>query len=362
MRLPFIPRLSLCLAFASVTSLPASLHAAAPDSRAPVNLWREVSGGPTTSCALGTPFSFFVHTGHPRRLLIYIGGGGACWNVETCAEHPSFDPAVDSTDHPRGRKGILDFSQRGNPFRSYTAILIPYCTGDVHLGTHAVTYTPVDSGGGAHPLEIRHTGHANVRSALDWAFETMPDPEVVFVAGSSGGAIASPYYAALLARHYPRARIVQLGDAAGGYRAPGVPRLMATWGATDLIRQDSTYAGVDFTAMTFEVLYTHAGRGHSRVRFSQVNSVEDREQLRFLALIGVRGVPLRPLLAENLAGLHRAIPSFRAFTAPGSTHTFIASPDFYTLRVDGVRLRDWVAALAQGRSVENVGEELLESK
>lgn len=40
--------------------------------------------------------------------------------------------------------------------------------------------------------------------------------------------------------------------------------------------------------------------------------------------------------------------------ACGSAHTMLRSPELYAYEVEGVRLVDWVAALAAGDMVENV--------
>jgi len=321
--------------------------------------WREIPGGPGTMCAAGTPYSFFFREGDPKRLMIFLDGGGACWSPETCVKAPSFDGAVDSTDIPRAG-GILDFARAENPVRGFTVVDISSCTGDVYLGSRDVTYPVADSAGAEpRPVVIHHQGAANTGAALNWVFQNVSHPDVVFVLGLSAGGIASPYYAALIAEHYPKARVVQLGESAGGYRTPAVAVISSVWGVSDLLRQKSAYRHVDSTRMTWEYLYTHASRAASRVHFAQVNSVEDATQVRFLALAGVRDVPLRNLLASDLADIRKVDPRFRSFTAPGAKHILLGTPEFYTLQVDGITLRDWVAAHVAGRSVRNVGEGLL---
>jgi hypothetical protein len=184
-------------------------------------------------------------------------------------------------------------------------------------------------------------------------------PSLVFVTGSSAGAIPSPLYASQVARHYPRARIVQLGDGAGGYRAPAIPGILALWGATGALKRDAAYRSVDSAGMTFEMLYIVAARTARRVAFAQYNTAEDNVQLSFLSALGVHDVPLAQLLAQNLADIRRANPALRTYTAPGQMHTILRRPEFYTLAVDGVAVRDWVAGLLDGKPIQNVGQSLL---
>jgi pectinacetylesterase len=360
------PLCVLALALAGSATLPtsaalpeAAAAGAAPDSLGPPSTWQRVPGGPGTSCGLGDPFSFFTHAGDPRRVLVFFGGGGACWNALTCGEHPTFSSTVDAGE-PRGG-GILDFTRPENPCRSYSAVLIPNCTGDVHLGDREVTYAVADSAGApTHPLLIHHQGSADALSALGWLYRSIPRPDVILVVGASAGAIAAPYYAGILAGHYPRARVIAIGDGAGGYRGGEVSRVTSVWGTVDQLHREAAYRDLDSTTLSFAAIYIHAARSAPRARFAQINSAADSVQLQFLALEGIKDVPLRTLLGENLGDIRKAVPRFRSFVAPGERHVVIGSREFYDLRVDGVALRDWVADLVQGRSVPNVGERYLE--
>jgi hypothetical protein len=78
-----------------------------------------------------------------------------------------------------------------------------------------------------------------------------------------------------------------------------------------------------------------------------------------LALLGVRGVPLQQLLSSNLADIRNANPRFRTYTGPGQEHTILVRPAFYTLAVDGITFRDWVAGLLTGAEIQDVGQALL---
>lgn len=320
--------------------------------------WARIAGSRGTGCAHDSSFAFFVHPGHARRLLVYFQGGGACWNGANCdvRERPTFDPQVDSTDDPTHALGILDLTNPTNPIRDYSMVFIPYCTADLHLGAREVSYTNTVVPGARRTYRMRHSGAANAGSALAWVYEHFDRPEVIFVTGSSAGAIPSPVVAAQIARHYPRARVVQLGDAGGGYRAPAIPGILARWGATQVLRREPAYRSLDAAALTFESFYVVAAQAAPGVRFAQYNNVEDKTQLFFLEQLGVRDARLSVLLAQNLADIRRANPQFRSYTAPGKAHTILLTPQFYALTVDGVTIRDWVAALLDGRAVRNVGK------
>lgn len=324
--------------------------------------WHRIAGGSGTGCAFDTPFSFFVRPGDPRKLLIHFQAGGACWNGETCDPLllPTFDPVIDTTDHPSRAAGIMSLHLADNPVHDFSVIFVPYCTGDLHLGSRAVTYrSPGAQLIPSRDFTVRHWGVRNVESVLRWAYRHFAQPELVFVNGSSAGAIASPVYASELAGHYPAARVVQLGDGAGGYRVQGLGAMMGSAGALEVLRGMSAFQSIDSAGFAFEDLYILAARARSNLSLAQYNSAEDATQLLFLHELGVPLTSLTPLLAANLADIRAEVPDFRSYVAPGVTHTILFRASFYTLAVDGVTARDWVAALLNGTSTSDIGSSLL---
>ena len=167
-------------------------------------------------------------------------------------------------------------------------------------------------------------------------------------------------YAAIAARHYKRARIVQLGDAGGGYRAPNIPELVWRSGMASWLSGAAGFPSVDSTTLNHTTLYTMAAQTAPHVVFAQYNAVEDSTQIGFQRLLGVRDVPLRQSLAENFADIRNSIPQLHLYTAPGFVHTILGRPQFYTLTVDGVRFCDWLAAFLDGKPMPDVGTKLLE--
>ena len=326
--------------------------------------WNRIPGRFGTGCAHDSTFAFRVRPGLPDKVMIFLNGGGACWRAQECDPRgrPTYTMTSDSANDASVRAGIFDVANPANPVRDFTMVYIPYCTGDVHLGTREVEYESHDAKGATRAFAVRHGGAANVEAVLDWVYINLRSPRVVFVTGVSAGAIPSPVIAAKVARHYPRARVVQLGDGAGGYHAATVPSLLAGWGATEYLQEDAAFRSLDSADFSFERLYVAAGRVAPRVHFAQVNTAEDATQLYFLSLLGVKGTPLAKLLATDLAEVRDGVPWFRTYTAPGKVHTILRSNAVYSTTVDGVPFRDWLEGLVNGESVEDVGAKLLASK
>jgi hypothetical protein len=329
-------------------------------SDAPPSGWIKIPGGPGTVCSLGTPYSFFYRAANPEKLMVYLQGGGACWRSSNCdpAQQPTYDRSIGPDDDPKPT-GIFDFGNAENPLADYSVLFVPYCTGDVHLGDTEADYAgPAASSRGskdvAITLRVHHNGYRNAMAAIEWASRRVTAPREVVVAGESAGAIASPFYADEIAARYPKARIVQLGDSAGGYRAAAVAGLLEGWGATRLLRGFPNYVPADARTIRFETLYTAAARNHPAITLAQFNAADDETQVFFLAQIGVANAKLPPLLDQNHADIRAIAPGLRTFTAPGTVHVILRRPQFYSVEAGGVRLRDWVANLVAGRPAGDV--------
>ena len=312
--------------------------------------WHRLQPAGDTACALGDPYSFFVRPADPQRLLIYFQGGGACWDGATCTPGGSTtDQTVNAGDSPeRGARGIFELDNEANPFRDYSMVYVPYCTGDVHLGDQSVTYETA-----AGSLTIRHNGYNNAAAVLDWTFANYTAPESVFVAGGSAGAIPTPFYAHLAAEQYPTARITQLGDAAGGYRGDGLDGLLETWGTPALLARFPEY-DLGREGLTFDSPYLATGRLHPEMQLAQYNTAYDTVQIFFLRLIGEAGINLPQLIRANDGDIAKQLDNYDSFLAGGSVHTILQLEEFYTFQADGVRVRDWVAALEAGEAVDSV--------
>ena len=105
--------------------------------------------------------------------------------------------------------GIFDLDDPRNPFADWSMVYVPYCTGDLHLGTVTTPYSPT--------LTVQHKGFVNGTAALDALASTFPDATEIVVAGESAGAAPAPLYAGLAADRLPDASVTVLADGAGSY-------------------------------------------------------------------------------------------------------------------------------------------------
>jgi hypothetical protein len=202
-------------------------------------------------------FAFFVDLDEgdapPADLLIYFAGGGACWDDRTCVgsaleSAPTYLPEVTETTQlldaasddllpDPGVGGVLTrVDGSDNPFAAFAKVYIPYCTGDVHIGSADTSYQYPS----LPPWTIRHRGFDNLRVVLKWLQEHRLSPrQNLTLAGSSAGGYAALFNFPVIRDALgdgPRYSIIV--DSASGVltdgfldRAFGPPGAEGIWGA-----------------------------------------------------------------------------------------------------------------------------------
>lgn len=166
-----------------------------PPISAPAEQWTWVPFD-DAFCGDGSTVGIGVNlTARSDRLLIYLQGGGACWDLFTCATpgiavnfQDGYGPskfAGDSTNASTLAKpgGFFDRTAAANPLKDYNYAFVPYCTGDVHSGDKVVAYAPGVIG--------HHVGFRNMARFLARLADTIPRPGRIVLVGSSGGGLGA---------------------------------------------------------------------------------------------------------------------------------------------------------------------------
>ncbi len=319
--------------------------------------WNAIETAGDTICSDGSPYKFFFRPGLSEKLMVYFQGGGACWDGRTCDPdlEPSYKINLDKVN-PAIYDGILAFDKAENPLSDYSVVFVPYCSADVFIGNALANYkTVTTTDHPSHHIKIEHRGYINADAALAWTYAHFYKPESIFVAGSSAGSIPSPYYAMLIADQYSNARVSQLGDGSGGYRVDAddvQPHL--TWGTLKRLLKLPELADLDSRPFGFEDLYIAAAQRHPHMQLAQYDTAEDKIQKLFLGFLGLEPSSLFSLILANHAEIRASASNFNTYVAGGDLHTILLRPEFYTYHVDGLRVRDWVTDLVNGKMVGNV--------
>lgn len=137
-------------------------------------------------CLDGTPAGYYVHENPDSKgWVIYLQGGGLCVTPFDCAAR-----AKNGGKEGSSLKWDATFSDTtnvlsdspDNPFRNYSKVWVPYCSGDTYTGT---TLKNKYLGG------LHTTGHYNVKAVLDHLANTtgFKHADNLLLSGGSAGGI-----------------------------------------------------------------------------------------------------------------------------------------------------------------------------
>jgi hypothetical protein len=300
-------------------------------------------------CADGSEFTYWSRTADPDKVVLYYQGGGACFTEEMCSfTDGTYTPTADGEDDPSAADGIFDFSNPDNPFADWSFVFIPYCTGDVHIGNTTQEYSE--------DLTVEHNGFNNASKGLDHVVENFGDAEEVVVTGSSAGGVPAPLFGALVADELPDAEVSVLSDASGGY--PSNPAVNAAigglWGTYSVVPDWPVNEGLAEEDWGIPTIFVQAGNHNPDIRFAKYDNAFDEVQEDFSAMAGIGGDRLVEFIDSVSADIEAAGVPLSTYVAPGTDHTILGSPAFYTLEVDGVSFLDWFTRYVNGEDVEDV--------
>jgi hypothetical protein len=312
--------------------------------------WNVITPGGDSICAFGDPYRFFVHPGTENKLLINFEGSTNCQDEESCRSDFTTNPYNYSVpdddwrgytghDYPgapdfRENEGILQMDYPDNPFQNYTMVMLPACTFDAHLGNNVVTYGEGDSA-----YTVNFKGYVNATAALDWVYANIEAPDSVISISCDAGSVA---HLPTIVTHYDGISLTHVGDSTARFR-DDYSFLFDQWGAMDGLAGIPAFAGIAANALSVVSASIATAAIAPDARFAEVNTTFTAAQADFLS-------NLTPSLEE----LRGAISSFHSYTGWGDADCLLVKPEFYTHQTNGVRLRDWVAALAAGEDVEDV--------
>jgi len=320
--------------------------------------WEVHAPGGETSCADGSEFKYYTRKGSPDQLLVYFSGGGACWTGKQCDTETDPTPYAYNlaNNDPRLINGIFNLTHPDNPLADYTMVYVPTCTGDVGLGDSVATYRYHVEGGAEKTVTVNYKGYQNSRSALSWVYDNVKNPETVVVSGSSAGGLAAPFYANIVAGHYPQARVVGIGDAAGAYRKSATEKAdLSGWNMEKLYQNHDAFSSLSSQNIGIEKLYISAvNRQVKNLELYQVDQAYDSAQRFFLTQAGTENPNVSALIQKNRRDIRNSYPEFRSFMVGGREHTVLNSSLFYSYKSNGILFRDWMKEVLEGNSVTSV--------
>jgi hypothetical protein len=314
-------------------------------------------------------FSFWTRRGTSRNLLVYFEGGGACWDDLTCtfpeaglpADVPQFYTAeIPKDTKPASFDGIFKAGDAANPVKDWNAVYIPYCTGDLHIGSATKVYQ--NAGHPVFPLPstfpIQHRGYDNFMVVLDWIRRSGVAPDKVLVAGSSAGGYGATVHSPWIQRAYPKATMSVLADASNGITTRAFDT--GNPGRNSWNPQVATWVfGSNPSRVSGPDLMRVAAKAQPEASFGQFTTAYDESQIAFYGLIEAYYPPggkcsnvaidWHSQMVGALKSTATGLSNYRYYVADGQYHTMLESPQFYAEISAGVTVRDWAAHLLAAR-------------
>lgn len=267
-------------------------------------------------------------------VVLYLAGGGACWDAASCYLVKSawnvdlgYGAAQFASERFRTLP-LFDRRETRNPFSGAHFVFVPYCTGDLHVGTATKRHTA--------GVDTRHVGAKNLDAFLARLGPTFAGARRVYVIGTSAGGFGAQMNAWRVVAAFPLAEVHVLADSAAMVTPAGTR--WSDWFSAWEPQPPPGCAGCDEAPGPWLV---SARRALGTRRLGLITSEEDGLLSAFTGLSGAQfrdGV--RALQQQHFTG-----PSAAAFVVPGGRHVFL---DEWTVAQNGVGLGAWLGAFRDG--------------
>ncbi|MCZ6899123.1 MAG: pectin acetylesterase-family hydrolase [Bacteroidetes bacterium] len=293
------------------------------------------------------------------KLLIYLEGGGACFNAVTCFDNPSKFDQNDFEQGIMGGQGSLGIYNRNssqNPFSDWNYVYIPYSTGDIHGGNNPSSDVP----GGASNQKM--VGFNNVTEVLNDIAPFLLDKGVteVFLSGSSAGGYGALINYDQVAQVFPDIDISMIADSSPVFFDTDIfpscfnDRLETTFNLQFPPDYDS-FVTDEFPYDT-QRMYEYLSNKYPDAQFGFFGYYEDPVMAFFFGfgqddcVDGISPIP-NDIYKEGLLDiadyLEDELGNWRVYYETGEQHTILFSSDFESMSVSDVRFTDWLSDLNQ---------------
>lgn len=153
--------------------------------------------------ATGIGFKSFANS---KKLMVFLKGGGICFNEITCATNPK---SYDEGNWNRNRVidgSVLNSEEPTNPFKDWNVVYFPYCSGDLFSGNktednrhgfsniekglrHIIEYLKIDRGIEEVLVYGTSAGGLGVLLNFEQVYNMVNDKKVKFTVVDNAGAI-----------------------------------------------------------------------------------------------------------------------------------------------------------------------------
>jgi hypothetical protein len=292
--------------------------------------WVPVEGA---VCGNGSPTGIGVNLSSTpdARVLLYLEGGGACWNDLTCftlmtasyftTGYAESDFTAETSDatYLKLPGGFFDRTSATNPFKDYSYVYVPYCTGDIYGGDNVVQFPS-----GA----ANFVGWKDFGLYLDRIVPTFPSAPRVILAGSSAGGFGAGLNWSRTQAAFGSIRVDVIDDSgtpmSAAILAMGLSQstIATPWALDGAFPAGCTTCDADLS--TLLGYYDTAFPTH---RAALLSYVQDSVLPTFY---GITEAEFEMGLSQDLSSYFQPTDPFKSFTINQSGHVLFFSPQLST--------------------------------
>lgn len=319
-------------------------------------------------CVTGSPYSVFTKAQNPRKLLIMLQGGGACWqdfyncNLFSEAQEPPPPPVgIWGESFDTGTEVIP------NPIGDWSIVYMPYCDGSVFTGDNAVVDPAFQAfieaafmlPPGAGPAVRFHRGLRNVTAGIDVARSMFRRAKTIMLAGSSAGGVGASSLAPFIVRMaYGNKRNLMVFNDAGPVAInlldiDNIHARAADWRFGQFYPASCTDCD-DISGQGTAIIKWRLD--HDRTIRESFYSTDGDSTNRFFLQVPTQEL-YRGLIVSEHGKLNDAHPTrYKRFIRSGDdSHTALQTPLYYLGDANGVPLYEWVEGFINSKNRRDRG-------
>ncbi|MET0285489.1 MAG: pectin acetylesterase-family hydrolase [Polyangiales bacterium] len=309
---------------------------------------------PDSYCRDGSNAGVAVNFNGPKDdLMIFLEGGGACFEGLSCLANPTT-----AQQKPRADVGIFDRTNSANPLRDFNFVYVPYCTGDVHAGTNANAAVPGVLG------TQKFVGRLNMEAYLKRVVPTFKTAKRVVLTGISAGGFGAASNAVLVQRAFPDVKVTLIDDSGPPMSSKVVASCLQKqwrelWGLDKSILADCGSDCGNKDDFLFDYAL-HLAKTYSDRAAGLIETAQDGVISGFFGaglnnctgivlVTPVPGADFQKGLLEFRDAM-KAYPNFGTWYPEGTQHTWLSSESYYTGTIGSKKLTDWIADILAGKT------------
>jgi hypothetical protein len=308
-----------------------------------------------TVCRDGSPAGIAINpVAGSKKLMVYLEGGGACFNAATCSKNPS------KVSSKGASNGIFDRANAANPVGDWNFVFVPYCTGDVHVGANPNGTVPLVDG------TQKFVGYTNTGRFLKTLAATFKGTTRVLLTGSSAGGFGAAGNYGQAVREFPGVPVNLVDDSGPLLRSPVLATCLQSQWRT-LWSLDKTVVaecGADCQGQSDVLIQIskHWAKANSNFAQGLISSTADTVIRQMIGFGEANCTSYQSVSADafatgvlDLRSQHAAYSNFGVYAVPGSTHTFVEKPTFYSTTAGSKSLAAWVGDIVDKDQVAGIG-------